>query len=76
MASYLLDVMCAKNIFVNMNLSWHASEIPVHIYFIILWDNMYKKSYSLICDELIMHIHFIPFKKEYLRLSVVTKKVI
>jgi hypothetical protein len=33
MASYLLDVMCAQNIFFEMNLSWHRSEPRVHIYF-------------------------------------------
>jgi hypothetical protein len=40
MASYLLDVMCAKNIFVDVNLSWHVIELLVHIYFSILWENM------------------------------------
>jgi hypothetical protein len=76
MASYLLDVMCARHIFVVMSLSWHVVEIPVHVYFSILWENMYKKSYSLICDEFIAHIYFILFKKECPRLSVATKKMI
>jgi hypothetical protein len=53
MASYLLDVMCARNVFTNMNLSWHFAELLVHVYFNVLWENMYKKSYSLICDEFI-----------------------
>jgi hypothetical protein len=53
MASYLLDVMCARNIFVDMNLSWHVAELPVHVYFSVLWENRYKRSYSLICDEFI-----------------------
>jgi hypothetical protein len=76
MASYLLDVMCARNIFVGMNLSWHVAELSVHIYFIILWENRYKKSYSLICDEFIAHIYFILFKKECSRLSTAAKKMI
>jgi hypothetical protein len=33
MASYLLDVVCARNIFVGMNLRWHVAELPVHVYF-------------------------------------------
>ena len=41
---YLLDVICAKNVFVGMNLSWHASKLLVHIFFGILWENRYKKS--------------------------------
>jgi hypothetical protein len=53
MASYFLDVMCARNIFANMNLSWHVTELPVHVYFSVIWENKYKKSYPLICDELI-----------------------
>jgi hypothetical protein len=76
MASYLLDVMCAINVFTSMKLSWHASEIPVHVYFDVLWENRYKKSYSLTCDEFIAHIHFILFKKECPRLSATTKKMI
>jgi hypothetical protein len=76
MASYLLDVMCAKNIFAAMNLILHITKLLVHVYFIILWENRYKKSYSLICDEFITHIYFIIFKKECPRLSTVAKKMI
>jgi hypothetical protein len=36
MTSYLLDVMCARNIFTSMNLSWHVTELSVHVYFSIL----------------------------------------
>jgi hypothetical protein len=64
MASYLLDVMCAINVFVGMNLRWHVAELLVHVYFNVLWENMYKKSYSLICDEFIAQIYFIIFKKK------------
>jgi hypothetical protein len=42
MDSYLLDVMCTRNIFADMNLSWHVIELPVHIYFSMLWENRYK----------------------------------
>jgi hypothetical protein len=76
MASYLLDVMCARNIFADMNLSWHVAELSVHIYFKVLWKNKYKKSYSLICDEFIARIYFILFKKECPRLSTTSKKII
>jgi hypothetical protein len=44
MALYLLDVICTRNVFVGMNLSWHVVELPVHIYFHILWKNMYKNT--------------------------------
>jgi hypothetical protein len=76
MASYLLDVMCTKNVFASMNLSWHIVELPVHVYFRILWENKYKKSYCLICDEFIARIYFTIFKKEYPRLSATAKKMI
>jgi hypothetical protein len=46
MASYLLDVICTRNVFAGMNLSWHVAELPVHVYFNILWENRYKKSYA------------------------------
>jgi hypothetical protein len=74
MASYLLDVICARNAFAGMNLSWHTSELPVHVYFDILWENRYKKSYSLICDQFIVRIHFMLFKKECPRLSLWPKR--
>jgi hypothetical protein len=72
----LLDVIYARNVFVGMNIRWHVAELPVHVYFGILWENVYKKSYALICDEFITHIHFIIFKKESPRLSTVTKKMV
>jgi hypothetical protein len=75
-ASYLLYVICAINVFVGMNLSWHVAELPVHVCFSILWENRYKKYYALICDELISHIHFIVFKKECSRLSTTAKKMV
>jgi hypothetical protein len=39
-------------------------------------ENMYKISYALICNEFIACIHFIIFKKECLRLSATTKKMV
>jgi hypothetical protein len=42
----------------------------------ILWENRYKKSYSLICDQFIARIHFLLFKKECPRLSDAAKKII
>jgi hypothetical protein len=75
MALYFLDVMCAKNIFVGMNLRWHVAELPVHVYFSVLWENRYKNSYSLICDQFIVRIYFILFKKECLRLSAMSTEV-
>jgi hypothetical protein len=41
MASYLRDVMCARNVFVDMNLIWHVIELSVHVYFNVLWENRY-----------------------------------
>jgi hypothetical protein len=76
MASYLLDAMCARNIFADMNIRWHVANLPVHVYSNILWENRYKKSYPLICDEFISLIYFIIFKKEFPRLSVEAKKMI
>jgi hypothetical protein len=76
MASYLLDVMCTRNIFPCMNLSWHVTNLPIHVYLNILWENRYKNSYSLICDEFIAQIYFILFKKECPRVSAGAKKMI
>jgi hypothetical protein len=76
MASYLLDASYARNVFARMNLSWHTSELSVHVYFNILWENMYKKSYSLICDQFIARIYFLLFKKECPRLSNASKNII
>jgi hypothetical protein len=60
----------------DMNLSWHVAELPVHVYFSILWDKRYKKSYALICDEFIAHIYFITFKRECPILFATTKKMV
>jgi hypothetical protein len=76
MASYVLDIICARNVFTGMNLIWYTSELPVHVYFSILWENRYKRSYSLICDQFITPIHFLLFKKEFPRMSYAAKKFI
>jgi hypothetical protein len=59
-----------------MNLRWHVVELPVHVYFNILWENRYKKFYALICDEFIAQVHFIIFRKECPRISKTAKKMI
>jgi hypothetical protein len=73
MASYMLDVMCVRNVFIRMNLSWHVTKLLVHVYFSVLWENRYKKSYSLIYHEFIARIYVFIFKKEFPRLSVAAK---
>ena len=73
MDSYLLDFMCARNIFTSMNPRFHVVYLPVHVYFSMLWENRYKKSYSLICNEFITRIYFILFKNEFPRLSATAK---
>jgi hypothetical protein len=74
---HIFLMSCAPETFSSgMNLSWHVTELLVHVYFNILWENRYKKSYSLICDEFIAQIYFILFKKECPRLSVAAKKMI
>jgi hypothetical protein len=60
-ASYPLDVICARNVFGGMNLSWHIFELHVHVYFNILWDNRYKISYAMICYGFISRVYFIIF---------------
>jgi hypothetical protein len=76
MASYLLDVVCAWNVFAEMNLSWHVFEFHVHVYFSILWENRYKKSYPMICDLFLSRLYFIIFHQECPRLSKQAKKII
>jgi hypothetical protein len=76
MTSFLLDVIYARNVFLGMNLSWHIIELPIHVYFRILWENKYKKFYAMICDEFIARIHFIISRQNCPRLSVATKKMI
>jgi hypothetical protein len=76
MASYLLDVICARNIFSGMGLSWHVSELPIHVYFSAMWENRYKKYYAMICDEFLSKLHFIIFKQECPRLSKLVKNII
>jgi hypothetical protein len=62
--------------FSRMNLIWYILELRVHVYFDILWENWYKKSYSLICDQFIAHIYFFLFEKECPRLSNVAKRIL
>jgi hypothetical protein len=76
MASYLLDMIYARNVFAGMNLSWHVVELPVHVYFNIIWENRYRILYALICDEFIARVHFIIFRKYFPRITIETKKMV
>jgi hypothetical protein len=76
MALYLLDVIYARNTFVWMNLNWHPLELAVHVYYNILWENRYKKSYVVICYHFIAPVYFLLFKIECPRLSNEAKKII
>jgi hypothetical protein len=76
MASYPLDVICMRNVFIGMNLIWIVSELPMHVYFIILWENRYKFFYTMICDYFIARVHFTIFRKEFPRISATAKKII
>jgi len=76
MASYLLDVICARNTFSRINMNWHPSEMVVHVYFNILWENKYTKSYDVICDQFIARIYSFLFKRECPILSDEENKVI
>jgi hypothetical protein len=31
MDSYFLDVICERNVFAGMNMSWHVVKLPVHV---------------------------------------------
>jgi hypothetical protein len=59
-----------------MNLNWHPSELTVHVYYNILWENRYNKFYVVIYDQFIVPIYFFLFKKECPRLLGKAKKVI
>jgi hypothetical protein len=65
-----------SNVFVEMNLSWHVSEAHVHIYFSMLWENKYKKSYAMICDLFLAQLYTIIFHQECPRLSKQAKKIL
>jgi hypothetical protein len=76
MASYLLDVICARNVFPGLSLSWNVSEFPVHVYFSVLWENKYKISITTICDGFIAQVHSLIFKQDFPRISEATRRVI
>jgi hypothetical protein len=52
MASYLIDVICERNVFAGMNLSCHVAELPVYVYFSILWE---KYAIKLSCRAIMPH---------------------
>jgi hypothetical protein len=76
MASYLLDAICTRNMFTGLRFSSDVSEFPAHVYFSVLWENRYKKSYTTIYDGFLARVYSLIFKKNYLRLSDVARNVI
>jgi hypothetical protein len=41
-----------------------------------MWENMYKKLYSMICDGFLANLYFVIFRQEFPRISKKTKKLI
>jgi hypothetical protein len=76
MASYLMDVICATNVFLGVNLSGHISESPVHVYCQVLWENKYKRHYAMICDQFLAPLYQLIFCKECPRLTKEAMKLI
>jgi hypothetical protein len=76
MDSYLLDAICARNVFLGLNLSCHIYEFLVHVYFSVLWENKYKILITAICDTFIAQIHSLIFKQDNPSLSEATRRVI
>jgi hypothetical protein len=76
MTSYLLDAICARNVFPGLSLIWHVSEFPVHVYFSVLWENKYKRSITTICDGFITWVHSLIFKEDCPRLFEEERRVI
>jgi hypothetical protein len=75
MASYLFNLICTRNIFPGLGLSCHISELLVHMYFIMLWENRYNKSYVMICYEFFPRLYSLIFKQNFPRLLEAAKKV-
>jgi hypothetical protein len=76
MASYFLNVVCARNSFLGIHIYWNYLEVPMHVYFLMLWENKYKKYYRLICVSFLSQLYFVIFRKECLRVTDHTKKMI
>ena len=76
MAYYLLDAICATNVFLGLSISFHVFELLVHVYFNILWENKYKWSITIINDGFISQVYSHIFKRYFPRLSETTRKVI
>ena len=64
MASYLLDVMCARNEYPYLGWKWTPSLSSIHVYCTMLWENRYKEDYDRICDGFFAPIYQILFGKE------------
>ena len=42
MASYIMDVLCGGQHFLEMNSAWKNGCPPIHVYFLELWDTKHK----------------------------------
>jgi hypothetical protein len=76
MVSFLLDLMCTRNIFHRPKSELACCRDPCPCIIQCAMGNRYKKSYSLICDEFITRIYFILFKKEFPRILAIANKMI
>jgi hypothetical protein len=63
MASYLLDVICARNAFAGMNLNWHPSELTLSMYTSASYGKTGTRNPMLLSVINLLHA-FTPFSSE------------
>jgi hypothetical protein len=57
MSSHLLDIMCIAHKYPNMEWSWLPTDVTIHIYFKVLWENKYCIEYQIICEHFLTPLY-------------------
>lgn len=51
MSSYVMDTMCKHQNFLGMGWEWKLTSLPIHVYFLDLWDTRYEYDYQMIYNH-------------------------
>ena len=57
MASYVMDLMCARREYPTLGWKWDPSRPSIHVYYKILLEYKYKEDYERICSGLFVQIY-------------------
>lgn len=68
--------MCSSIEYPSLGWKWEPNLLPVHVYYKMLWENIYKEDYEFICNVLFYTLYQVLFSEESPCMSLEGKNMV